>query len=99
MNATGELLISTSSWSKMLNFWHPYSGKVLLQMPSSLVFEWQSQQGGLVGESLYAAADVTAYRLPSHRHARQHSGAKDPCMTKRLDGEACSVLACRLGRW
>jgi eukaryotic-like serine/threonine-protein kinase len=51
MNATGELQISQSSWSNMLSIWQPYTKKVLLQMPSPLLFEWNTQQGGLVGES------------------------------------------------
>jgi serine/threonine protein kinase/WD40 repeat protein len=51
MNATGELLASKSTWSNTLNIWHPYSRKVLMQMTSPLLFEWQSQYGGLVGEA------------------------------------------------
>ncbi|MCA9142922.1 MAG: protein kinase [Planctomycetaceae bacterium] len=50
MNATGELLTSQASWSNALSIWHPYTMRLLLQMPSPLLFEWKTQQGGLVGE-------------------------------------------------
>ncbi len=65
MNTTGELLISQASWSNMLSIWHPYSMKVVLQMPSPLLFEWETQRGGLVGEQRASGGWQHAVAEPS----------------------------------
>lgn len=57
MNATGELLSSFSSWGNRLDFWHPYTGKSLLHMSSSLQFEWATDDGRLLGESHLPSGD------------------------------------------
>ncbi len=57
MNSTGELLCSSSTWTRQVNFWHPYLGKLLLKMPETLLFNWNTNDGRLIGESRLANGD------------------------------------------
>lgn len=57
MNATGELLCSSSSWADILDIWHPYSRQSLLHMPSRLQFAWSAADGRLFGEARLANGD------------------------------------------
>jgi serine/threonine protein kinase/WD40 repeat protein len=51
INSAGELLASSSSWVKSVDLWHPYSHKLLLHMPSHLIFASSSNDGRLLGKS------------------------------------------------
>ncbi len=57
LNATGELLCSSSSWANILDIWHPYSRQLLLHMPSPLQFAWSAPNGRLLGEARLANGD------------------------------------------
>jgi len=49
MSDTGQLLVSLSSWTNIVDFWHPYTQTPVLHFPHFYHFHWNTTDGRLVG--------------------------------------------------